>query len=183
MSRTDAELLAASSRDPGAFRILYDRHAEHLDAFFVRRVGDPDVALDLTAETFARAWYARRRFRDLRDGSAAPWLYGIAKNVLHQSVRRRRLAQEATQRLGVMTGVDRSPVAPDTSWIEGLDAEVAAALARLSDGQRRAVELRVGEDRPYEEVAVALGCSPGAARIRVSRALGALRQHIEEERR
>lgn len=183
MSPSDAELLAASSRDPGAFRALYDRHADHIDTFFARRVGDPDVALDLTAETFARAWYARRRFRDRRDGAVAPWLYGIAKNVLRQSVRRQAVAREATQKLGILLAVDREPVAPDVSWVEGLDADVERALAELSDGQRRAVELRIAEDRSYEEVAVELGCSPGAARIRVSRALDILRRRVEEERR
>jgi DNA-directed RNA polymerase specialized sigma24 family protein len=84
--RSDAELLAAAGSDSRAFRELYDRHAARLHSFFRQRTADDDIALDLTAETFAQAWFSRRRFRDRRDGSAAPWLFGIARNVLHRSV-------------------------------------------------------------------------------------------------
>src|SRR3954470_1960844 len=78
--RTDAELLRASRDDPAAFRELYDRYAEQMHAFHVRRTRDTEAALDLTAETFAQAWLHRRRFRDRAGGLAGPWLYGIARN-------------------------------------------------------------------------------------------------------
>jgi DNA-directed RNA polymerase specialized sigma24 family protein len=78
-------LVAAARDDPEAFRCLYDRYAGRLHAFFARRTGSRDAALDLTAETFAQAWIARRRFRDQAGGSAAPWLFGIARHLLLQS--------------------------------------------------------------------------------------------------
>ena len=49
---------------------------------FLRRADSRATALDLTAETFAQAWLVRARFRDEANGSAAPWIYGIARNVL-----------------------------------------------------------------------------------------------------
>jgi RNA polymerase sigma-70 factor, ECF subfamily len=55
----------------------------------------------VTAEVFARAWLSRRRFRDEGDGSAFPWLYGIARNVLLDSLRKRRVEQAARMRLGL----------------------------------------------------------------------------------
>jgi RNA polymerase sigma-70 factor (ECF subfamily) len=57
---------------------------------------------------------------------------------------------------------------------ERLAPEIAVALESLPPGQRRALELRVVDELPYEEIALALGCSQVAARIRVTRALGAL---------
>lgn len=63
----------------------------------------PWAAGDLTAETFARAWLSRRRFRDERGGTALPWLLGIAGNVLRQSARQERVATAARERLGLPT--------------------------------------------------------------------------------
>src|SRR5207248_8317294 len=77
--RSDADLLR--SADSRAFRELYNRHAERIYRFQLARTRDRDAALELTAEAFAQAWLSRTRFRALADGSAAPWLYGIARHV------------------------------------------------------------------------------------------------------
>jgi DNA-directed RNA polymerase specialized sigma24 family protein len=67
MSRehTDAELLRDARRDAHAFGELYARQVAAVHDWHARRI--PWAAADLTAETFARAWLARRRFRDRRD--------------------------------------------------------------------------------------------------------------------
>jgi RNA polymerase sigma factor (sigma-70 family) len=173
MSRTDAALLLAARTDPGAFRELYERYAEQLHGFHLRRTADADAAYDLTAETFAQAWLSRARFRDEAGGSAAPWLYGIARNVLLMSVRRRRLERSACERLGLLTGVGDAPV-PEERWLDGLDE----ALAELPEGQRQAVALRFAGDLEYDAVADALGTTPHAARVRVHRAISTLRQRL-----
>lgn len=180
--RTDAELLDAAGHDPAAFRELYDRHAVAVHAFALRRVGSPEAALEITAETFARAWYSRRKFRDQRDGTVLPWLYGVAANVIRESARRRRMASRAIDRLGVTIGLDRVQTVPDPSWVDGLDADLQAALAALSPDERAAVVGRVMEDISYDQLAVALECSPETARARVSRGLSNLRRVLQEER-
>jgi RNA polymerase sigma-70 factor (ECF subfamily) len=62
--RSDAELLRASAAEPEAFGVFYDRHAAAVLAFLARRTGCPQLAADLTAETFAAAFVSRRRFWD-----------------------------------------------------------------------------------------------------------------------
>jgi len=178
---TEAELLASSGRDPAAFRALYELHAAGLHRFFLSRTGHADDALDLTAETFAQAWLGRDRFEDRLDGRVGPWLYGIARNLLRRSVRDRRIEDTGRQRLGLLDGADRAPHAAEPEWLDGMDADLEAALTALPRGQRRAISLRVLDDLPYDEVGDRLGCSPLAARIRVSRGLSAVRTHIEEE--
>jgi RNA polymerase sigma factor (sigma-70 family) len=173
MARTDAALLVAARTDAAAFRELYERYAQQLHGFHLRRTGDADAAYDLTAETFAQAWLSRGRFRDEAGGSAAPWLYGIARNVLLMSVRRRRLERSACERLGLLAG-SSAQAAPEESWLDGLDE----ALAELPEGQRQAVALRFAGDLEYGAVADALGTTPQAARVRVHRALAALRQRL-----
>jgi RNA polymerase sigma factor (sigma-70 family) len=169
---SDAELVVASDKDAAAFRALYNRYARQITKYHLRRCRDEQTALDLTAETFAQAWYARRAFRDEASGSARPWLYGIARNVLLQSVRRERLEDGARQRLGMLEHADHSVAAPDPSWLNGIDE----LLDELPADQRTALELRVLEDLPYDRVASRLSITPENARTRVHRALSALRR-------
>src|SRR3954454_25310047 len=76
---SDEELLG--SEDPEAFGVFYDRHVGALLGYFGRRTGDPEAAADLTAETFASAIVAKRRFRP--DGPPpVAWLFGIARHRL-----------------------------------------------------------------------------------------------------
>jgi RNA polymerase sigma factor (sigma-70 family) len=173
---TDASLLAASDRDPDAFRELYGRYAERIDGYFRRRTGDRTAALDLTAETFAQAWLVRARFSDRAGGSAAPWLFGIARNTLLMSVRRGAIERRACQRLGVLERLDREPaaVSPRPSWADEADE----LLDSLSPSEREAVRLRVLEELEYEQVAGALGTSEATARVRVHRGLSSLRAHL-----
>jgi RNA polymerase sigma-70 factor (ECF subfamily) len=169
--RTDAELLRADA-GAEAFRELYDRYAERIHGFHLRRARDREAALDLTAETFAQAWLSRRRFRDEAGGSAGPWLFAIARHVVLASVRKRELERDASVRLGLEPN---AAAEPDATWLDGLDDELDAALAALPPGQREAVRLRVVDDLTYEAVGEALGTTPRAARVRVHRGLRALR--------
>src|SRR4051794_18017651 len=146
-------------------------------AWFQRQTGSETAALDLTAETFAQAWNAAKRFRDLANGSGAPWLFGIARNLLRQYHKHNRIETAARERLGM-------PLAwADCEDYERVDDRIAAtslapaltsAVSALPKEQRRALELRVLQQLDYEEVAGRLGCSQNAARLRVSRALRAL---------
>lgn len=175
-SAVDADLLRASRTSSAAFRILYDRHAPKVNAFLTRRTHDPAAALDLTAETFAQAWLSRDRYVDHDEGTAAPWLFGIARHVLASSVRRHGLERTARDRLRLTL----EPIAttPDDAWLDGIDEDLTTALSALPDGQRRAIELRVIADHAYDEVGRRLDISPEAARVRVHRGLRALRQRL-----
>ena len=170
-------MLRAARTDPAAFRELYDRYGERVHAFHLRRTGDQEAALDLTAETFAQAWLHRKRFRDRAGGLAGPWLFGIARNLLAQSVRKRRVELAACIRLGVLE--QHTTIEPGESWLEGLDE----AWAELPESERAAIQLRVIDGLPYEAVAAGLETSKGAARVRVARGLGRLRERfIRDER-
>ena len=171
-------MLRAADIDPHAFRVLYDRYAEAVYCFFDRRVSQHQVSLDLTAETFAQAWLSRRRFGDNRRGSAGPWLYGIARNLLRHWIRHSLVEASACQRLGLLLRVDDVRVADDPSERDANGLE--RALAGLPSGQVAAVTARVIDGLTYEEVAEQLEITPTAARIRVSRGLAALRANSKE---
>ena len=177
MTRNDAELLKAARHEPQAFREFYDRYAVWMRAWLLRQAGSDSAALDLTAETFAQAWHASRRFKDMTDGSGAPWLFGIARNLVRQYHKHNRIETAARARLGL-------PLAyAECEDFERVDERISAhalgpalrlAMRALPKEQRRALELRVIEQLDYDEVAGRLGCSQNAARLRVSRGLRAL---------
>jgi RNA polymerase sigma-70 factor (ECF subfamily) len=174
--RSDAALVKAARNDPAAFRELYERYARPVYGFHLRRTREPEAAHDLTAETFAQAWLGRKRFRDDAGGSAGPWLYGIARNLVANSVRRRRIESDACTRLGVRDRLDEpaATAEPNDTWLEGLDQ----AFDALPEGQRAAIELRVLDDLGYDRVATELATTPAAARVRVTRGLGFLRERL-----
>ena len=166
---SDAELLRLSASDGEAFGLLYDRHVASIYAWCRARTGD-GAAADMTAEVFARAWLHRRRFRDEADGSAGPWLYGIAGNLYRDWLRRRRVEAKARERLG-LPELQQDSELEEVEERLSLPSAALAALAGLRQSDREALELRVVEDRPSSEVASRLGCTQQAARLRVSRAL------------
>ena len=87
----------------------------------------------------------------------------------------------ACERIGLLERLDepRATAEPDEVWLEGLDE----ALAELPAGERDAVELRVIDGLPYDAVAAGLATSEGAARVRVARGLGRLRQRLIRDER
>jgi RNA polymerase sigma factor (sigma-70 family) len=175
--RTDADLLADARRDPLAFREFYDRYAAWVRSWFMRQTGSDTAALDLTAETFAQAWHASKRFKDLADGSGAPWLFGIARNLLRQYHKHNRIESAARERLGMPTACaecEDYDAVDDRMFATSLAPLLKNAVRALPSEQRKALELRVVQQLDYEEVAGALGCTQNAARLRVSRALRAL---------
>lgn len=178
---TDAELIVASQTDPAAFRALYDRWADRLLAYFYRRVMDPEIAADLLSETFALAFARRCRFRDVGAPGSA-WLYGIAAKELSCWFRRQDVEQRAVKRLKLeVPELDDESIARIEALAD-LDAHRAAlanALARIDDGERRAVELRVVGGLGYREIAARLDCTEVAARVRVHRGLARLNRLIE----
>ena len=175
-TRTDAELLHAARQEPLAFREFYERYAVWLHAWLQRQTGSESAALDLTAETFAQAWLGLRRFKDLADGSGAPWLFGIARNLLRQYHKHNRIETQARERLGIGTQAEGDEYERVEERLDALHLGPALAPAEgtLPTDQRMALELRVVQQLSYDEVAGRLGCSTNAARLRVSRALRAL---------
>ena len=178
---SDAALVAAAVRDPEAFGVFYDRHVAAILRWLYRRTDSAETAADLCAETFAEAFVHRSRFRDTGT-SARPWLYAIARNQLGHYLRRRKVSDRYRRRLRV------EPLSLSPHELERVEqlvdaapfrAEIREALAQLPRPMADAVLLRIGEDLPYAEVAARLGCSEGAARVRVSRGLNRLADLME----
>ena len=153
---------------------LYRRESARLLVFFTCRTYDAQLAVDLVAETFARAYESRAR---VRGEQPAAWLWGIARNVLRDAHRRGSAERRALRRLAVEPpALNDGEVAriEELAGLGELRSAVAAALQTLPAEQRDALQLRVVDELDYPTVADRLGVSEVAARARVSRALRAL---------
>jgi RNA polymerase sigma-70 factor (ECF subfamily) len=172
---SDAQLLRRAREDPDALAELYLRHPAQLYAWFRARAPE-SAASELTAELFAQVALSLGRFRDEAGGSAAPWLYGIARNLLRRYYERGRLEEASRRRLGMpLRSYEHDFEAVDERLAAvGLRASLGRALDTLPPDQRDALQLRVVGELPYERVAAALDCTETAARLRVMRALGKL---------
>jgi RNA polymerase sigma factor (sigma-70 family) len=170
---TDEELLGSSGRQ--AFGLFYDRHARAILEYFARRTRDPESAADLTAETFAAAIVARRRFRP-GPLPASAWLYGIANHKLADFQRHGRAESRALRRLGA----ERPSLGEDDAQLLALMADDVSMqlLSELPEDERQAIQAHVIEGREYAEIAAAAVISEAAARMRVSRGLGRLRARM-----
>jgi len=168
--------------DPDDLARLYRAHAGDLLRFFVRRTLQAEVAVDLVGETFAQAFARRARYRGHDDREALGWIYGIARLELRMYFRRGVVERRALQRLGVerapLTDVDYERI-EELASLAAQRAVVAEGVASLSLEQRRVLQLRIVEERPYGEIAGALGITEQTARARVSRALRALQRAAE----
>jgi RNA polymerase sigma factor (sigma-70 family) len=170
---TDDALLC--SDDPEAFGVFYDRHVKALLGYFARRTFDPEEAADLTAETFASALAARRRFKP-GGAPAAAWLFTIAARRLADYQRRGYVEQKMRRSLAM----ERRPVSEaDAEMIRMLGDDAArSVLSELPPEQRRLVAAHVIDERPYGELAGELHTSEAALRQRMSRGLATLRRGL-----
>ncbi len=166
------------------FIALYERDAEAVLVFFARRTLDAEIALDLTAETFAQAWRGWSAVRTQSRQEVRGWLFVIARRALAHYLRRGRVERRALQQLGASVPrlhEDDLAQIERTAGLSELRSMLAVELAKLTSDQRDALELRVVQELPYHEVARRLGTTEATARARVSRGLRALGAALEPE--
>lgn len=182
----DAELWArAVAGEPQAFEQLFDRHANAIFTFCLRRTGDRSAAEDLMSATFLHAWRRRADMQPATDGPA-PWLYGIAANLIRRHLRSVGRRQAAMARIPAPK--DQAEPDPSEEIAARLDGarrvdRTLKALRSLSESDQDLFVLCVWQRLSYEEAAAALGIPVGTVRSRLSRARGRLRIVLGEPTR
>jgi RNA polymerase sigma-70 factor (ECF subfamily) len=172
----DRAAVRASCEEPRAFSSVFERHFDDVRRYLVRRVGST-LGDELASETFARAFDGRRRF-DAERGAVRAWLFGIAANLLRHRARSEERRLRAYARSGVDPVVEELEGVPARIDAQRTGPRLAAALARLSAGEREVVLLYAWAELSYDEIAVALELPVGTIRSRLSRARGRLRHEL-----
>jgi RNA polymerase sigma-70 factor (ECF subfamily) len=137
--RSLAAAITRSRDDPPAFAVVYRACSRNVLLFLTRRTYDPEVALELTAETFARAFALRRRFKGEVDAEVEAWLYGIARRQLWRWFRRGRVERKALDALEMQVPAmpeDEGQRVEELAGLRDIRAAIAVELARLPSCRR-----------------------------------------------
>jgi len=174
----DLTLARAMRGDPGAFRIIVDRHQGAvfglIGRIVVRRRGD-GIVEELAQETFVRVFHALPGFG--RDGrwNLTAWILTIAARLSIDELRRRPLAQDEEPLTLAHEPADESAGADVAAERRRIALAISRAVDDLSPEQRAAFVLREVHGLDYEAIAEALTIDIGTVRSRLSRARAALR--------
>lgn len=173
-------LKKAQSLDRNTLGGIYDEFQPLLYSYIFRRVGDVDVARDLTTDVFRRFLQAMANGNGPNDQLRA-WLYRVAHNIVVDHYRR----QEHRQAQPLEESLVSREAAPDAMTEHRLQCEgVRLALIQLTADQQEIIALKFLEGMTNEEAAQITGRSVGAVKALQHRALAALRRHLvsqEEE--
>lgn len=170
--------------DPGSlspadprWREWYEAHGGAVYGYVRFHVSSPDVAEDLTSDTFVKALAAADRFDPTR-ASLRTWIIAIARNAvrdhLRQARRRRHLPLASLRDLAF----DAPSPEERLLWEEEV-RRVLEAIGRLGDEDREIIGLRYGSGLAAAAIAVTLGLKESAVRTRLWRALKRLRREVE----
>lgn len=178
MALSDGEIIKVSLVEPVRFAGIFDRHIDAIRRYVTRRLGQRGD--DVVSEVFRIAFERRDTFRT-EAGSALPWLYGIAANLVRRDRRSTSRGIAALERLGRRAPVTIDPLLDLDSR---LDAEndvhdLRAALLSLREEEREVLLLVAWEELSPSEAAAVLGIDPQTARSRLHRARQHIRQQIE----
>jgi RNA polymerase sigma-70 factor (ECF subfamily) len=155
------------------FESLYQRYARDVFRFALYLCGREDQADDIAAETFVRAWMARE---PIREGTVKAYLFAIARNLYRADLRDRARIEDLSDTV-------HAP-GPSPEQSASARAELSRLLVRLQqlpEIDRAVLLMRAEDDMSYEEIAAAVGISPGAAKVKVHRARARLVQLESEE--
>jgi RNA polymerase sigma-70 factor (ECF subfamily) len=173
-----ALVAAAALGDHAAFHELYLLHARAIFAFLAART-DRQVAEDLTAETFARAYAAIGRYED-RGAPFRAWLFRIANNLVIGRSRRRdrsEVSLESTHAESIPDGADHAEEVATAGDVEA----VRRAMDRLIDSHATVLDLRFLRELSVRETSEVLGIGEDAVRALTYRALNALRNELAKD--
>jgi RNA polymerase sigma-70 factor, ECF subfamily len=186
---TDAEMLAllkgARRSDHAAMDRLYNLYADKVFRYLYARLGQREIAEDLTADVFVRMLQVMPRFEV---NSARPvasfssWLYRIAGNLLRDHYRRQSHRNHADLTDHADLALDAPALAQRVVAEEDCQ-ELMGAVSLLNEEQKSVVHYRFGEKMSVQEVAGVMGKSEGAIKALQHRALMALRRIMTPETR
>lgn len=172
----DTLVAAAQAGDRAAFAVLVARNRDTVYAYALARLRNREEAEDVAQETFVRAYLGLCRLRGPDAWEA--WVMRIARNLCHDTLRRKRLRQ--TEPIDV-DWLDDSP-SPEMLALAGeRRRELGRAVAELPETLRIPVLMHYASGRTYREIAAALGLPQSTVVGRVARALLQLRRRLGVE--
>ena len=177
---THALVERAQAGDAGAFGELYDRYVDLVYRYIYYRVGTPQLAEDLTSETFLRALRRISTFTwQGRDVGA--WFVTIARNLIADHYKSGRYRLEMTTDDIIETGSKMVQDSPENAVLESMQNKVLLeAVKQLNAEQQECIVLRFLQGLSVAETAQAMGKNDGAIKALQYRAIRSLGRILPE---
>lgn len=173
-SKAEAPLVrSAIDGDPEAFAQLYLTYGERILRFVLFRVGDEQLAEDLTSQTFLKAWEKLGNYQ-MRGLPFGAWLFRIARNIVFDHYRNYRETVELEASLEMKADPSANVVEVAEKHLEA--DLLQAALRRLTEEQRQVLMLKFNDGMSTTEVAKVMGKRCGAVRALQMRGLQSLQR-------
>jgi RNA polymerase sigma factor (sigma-70 family) len=153
--------------------LLFERYKKPLFGFFYGMNKDSDLSEDLVQNVFFRILKYRYLFRG--EGDFKTWMFHIARNVNHDHFRKNKLKiKESLESWEERLGSDENRA---TEFQRDDEMKLLSmAMDRLPDDKREILLLSKFQDKKYKEIGEILGCSEGAVKVKVFRALQELKE-------
>src|SRR5437660_2212870 len=165
-------LVERAKRDPNAFGELYDRYVLQMYRFVYSRVRDQAAAEDVTSEVFMKALKSIGKYQDTGKPFSA-WLYQIAVNSVADRYRAARPVEDIDEQRDLAIG---GPALEDVAAQRDELRRIWGVVETLPKQPAVAVVLKFQEDMKIEDIAVAMGKSPGAVKLLIHRGVTRVRQ-------
>lgn len=180
----DLLIRRAQHGDADAFEQLLLEHQKNVYNLCYRMANNPDDAMDLSQETFLRAWRCLDQYQFA--SAFSTWLYRLCSNLCIDFLRKRRRQQTVPLTFEDADGEEQTYAVPDPAPLPEEQVELKltretlqAAMAQLLPEHRAILQLRVCEDLPYEQIADILDIQVGTVKSRLSRARTQLKKIFE----
>lgn len=167
--------------DDRALAELYDRFAGLVHGVAIRTLRDPSTAADVTQEVFVAVWQ-RPDVIDTDRGSVAAFLSVLARRRAVDALRRSSRAAQRERRADAIDPGPAEPTVEDAVLTRTTGQRLRAAVGRLPEAQRTAIELAYFDGLTFTEVAARLGIPEGTAKSRLRLALAKLATLLSDER-
>jgi RNA polymerase sigma-70 factor, ECF subfamily len=186
---TERQLIEQSKTNPSSFGPLFDAYYPPIFRYVLKRVGDVNLALDITAETFYKALHNIRKF-EWQGVSISAWLYKIATNEIRIYYRSKKYKTVSLEKHCEETGLElesdynmAEELAEAQSQIERNQSFLHAqqVLAGLPVKYQEVIVLRFNECKKISEIALILGKKEGTVKSLLSRGLGMLRRQLSSQ--
>jgi RNA polymerase sigma factor (sigma-70 family) len=168
----DRLMVAVQAGDLSRLGDLFERHHRALFQFFLRLTGDPQASEDLVQDVFLRMLRYRATYQP--GSQMRTWMYRLARNA-HIDRYHSRSPEASLEDQALLEPASAAPGAADLLQHEEQTDLLRRALARLPPDKRELLLLSRFQGLSYPEIATVLGCEVGTVKVRVFRAVRALR--------
>ena len=170
---TEEAAILRAKEDPQEFSLLYEKYFKRIFLFILHRMGEKDIAGDLTQEVFIKALQGSKKY-ELRGLLFSSWLFRIAINECNEYSRRKKkirvvtLEERSVQHLAEELSLEAFP--------DEIKNKLAYVIQRLKPLEVSIIELRFFENKSFREVGEILDLTEVNAKIRTYRIIDKMKE-------